>query len=152
MRQEEQQLDGIMRQEDQEHDGEIFGLHSPDNGRSCTQHACCGHHVVPGNIVWFKREVMEVVYQVPEDPDPDAQIETVIKAVLVLDGTEHCTIGFLPRHVAARPEEAAQLHGKFAQIIELYEETPVGWIRHNKSIRCHGIASYILLDNVPEME
>jgi hypothetical protein len=110
--------------------------------------------VMPGNIVWFKREVMEVVYQVPGDPEPDddAQIETVIKAVLVLDGTEHCTIGFLPRHVAARPEEAAQLHGKFAQIIELYEETPVGQMRHNKSIRCHGIASYILLDNVPEME
>jgi len=108
--------------------------------------------VMPGNIVWFKREVMEVVYQVPGDPEPDARIETVIKAVLVLDGTERCTIGFLPRHVAARPEEAAQLYGKFAQIIELYEETPVGRMRHNKSIRCHGIASYILLDNVPEME
>jgi hypothetical protein len=76
---------GIMRQEDQGYDGEIVGLHSPDNGRSCTQHACCGHHVVPGNIVWFKREVMEVVYQVPGDPEPDAQIKTMIKAVLVLD-------------------------------------------------------------------
>jgi hypothetical protein len=96
-----------MHQEDQEHDGEIVGLHILDNGHSCTQHACCGRHVVPGNIVWFKREVMEVVYQVPGDPEPDARIETVIKAVLVLDGTERCTIGFLPRHVAARPEEAA---------------------------------------------
>jgi len=95
---------------------------------------------------------MEVVYQVQGDPEPDARIETVIKAVLVLDGTERCTIGFLPRHVAARPEEAAQLHGKFAQIIELYDETPVGRMRHNKSIRCRGMASYILLDNVPEME
>jgi hypothetical protein len=141
-----------MQQEDQEHDGEIVGLHSPDNGHSCTQYACCGRHVVPGNIVRFKREVMEVVYQVQGDPDPDARIETVIKAVLVLDGTERCTIGFLPRHVAARPEEAAQLHGKFAQIIEPYDETPVGPMRHNKSIRCHGIASYILLDNVPVME
>jgi hypothetical protein len=141
-----------MRQEDQEQDGEIVGLHSPDNGRSCTQHACCGRHVVPGNIVRFKREVMEVVYQVPGDPEPDTRIETMIKAVLVLDGTERCTIGFLPRHVAARPEEAAQLHGKFAQIIELYEETPVGRMRQKKSIRCRGIASYIFLDNVPEME
>ena len=76
----------------------------------------------------------------------------MIKEVLVLDGTELCTIGFLPRHVAARPEEAAQLHGKFAQIIELYEETPVGRMRHNKSIMCRGIVSYILLDNVPVME
>jgi hypothetical protein len=137
-----------MRQEDQEQDGEIVRLHSPDNGRSCTQHAYCSPHVVPGNIVRFKREVIEVVYQVPGDPEPDARIETVIKAVLVLDGAEHCTIGFLPRHVAARPEEAAQLH----QIIELYEETPAGRMRHKKSIRCRGIALYILLDNVPEME
>jgi hypothetical protein len=37
-------------------------------------------------------------------------------------------------HVAARPEEAACLHNKFAQIIELYDESPVGLIRHNKSI------------------
>jgi hypothetical protein len=141
-----------MQQEDQEHDGEIIRLHSPDNGRLCTQHACCSHHVVPGNIVRFKREVMEVVYQVQRDPEPDARIETVIKAVLVLDGTECRTIRFLPSHVAARPEEAAQLHGKFAQIIELYDETPVGQMRHNKSITCRGIVSYILLDNVPVME
>jgi hypothetical protein len=63
---------------------------------------CCGHHVVPGHIVGFKTEVIEIMYQVV-DPGPDAKIETVIKAVLVLDGTELCTIGFFPRHVAARP-------------------------------------------------
>jgi hypothetical protein len=87
---------------------------------------------------------LELVYQVPGDSEPDTRIETMIKAVLVLDDTEHCTIGFLPRHVAVRPEEAAQLHGKFAQIIELCEETPVGWMRHNKLIWCHGIASYVI--------
>jgi hypothetical protein len=102
--------------------------------------------------VRFKREVQEILYQVPGDPDPDARIETVIKAVLVLDGTELCTIGYLPRHVAARPEEAERLHNKFAQVIELYAETPVGLMRNNKSLRNHGMASYILLDNVPAME
>jgi hypothetical protein len=64
---------------------------------------------VPSNIVQFKREVMDVIYQVPRDPEPDAKIETMIKAVLVLDGTELCTIGVLQRHVAARHEEVAQL-------------------------------------------
>jgi hypothetical protein len=97
MHQEEQQHDGIMCQEEQQHDGEIVVLHSPDHGHSCTQHACCGCYVVPGNDARFKREVMEVVYQVPGDPEPDAWIKTVIKAVLVLDGTELCTVGFLPR-------------------------------------------------------
>jgi hypothetical protein len=123
-------------EQEQQHDGEIVGLNSPDNGRSCNQHVCCGRHVVPDHIVRFKTKVMEVLYQVPGVPEPDARIETVIKAVLVLDGTELCTIGFLPRHVAARPEEAARLHNKFAQIIEIYD----------------GMASYILLDNVPAME
>ncbi len=69
--------------------------------------------------------MQENLYQIPGDPDPDAQIETVIKAVLVLDGTELCTIGDLPGHVAARPGEAAHLHNKFAQIIELYQAQQV---------------------------
>jgi hypothetical protein len=84
------------------------------------------------------------MYQVPGDPEPDAQIEAVLKAVLVLDGAELCTIRYLPRHVAARPEESACLHNKFAQIIELYDRTPVGLIRHNKSMRYLGMVSYIL--------
>jgi hypothetical protein len=70
--------------QEQQHDGEIVGLHSSDNGRSCNQHVCCRRHAVPGHIVRFKTEVMEVLYQVPGDPEPDARIETVIKAVLVV--------------------------------------------------------------------
>ena len=92
--------------QDQQHDGETGWLHSPDNGRSCNLLVCRCHHVVPGHIVRFKREVQDIIYQVPGDPEPDARIETVIKAVLVLDGTELCTIGNLPRHVVARPQEA----------------------------------------------
>jgi hypothetical protein len=68
----------------------------------------------------------------------------VIKAILVLNGTELCKIGFLPRDVAARPEEVARLHNKFAQIIELYDETPLGLMRH-KLIICRGMVFYIFL-------
>jgi hypothetical protein len=53
--------------------------------------------VVPGHVVRFNREVQEVIYQTHGDPDPDVYIKTVIKAVLVLDGAEHCIIEFLPR-------------------------------------------------------
>jgi hypothetical protein len=91
-------------------------LHSPDNGRSCNLHDCGGRLVVPGHVVTLKREVQEVVYQTPGDPDPDVHIKTVMKAVLILDGAELCTIGFLPRHVAARPQECTCLHNKFDQI------------------------------------
>ena len=100
----------------------------------------------------MKTVVMEVVYQTPDDPEPYARTETVIKAVVVLDRADLCTIGFLPRHVAARPHEAQYLNNKFAQILELYDETQGDLARHKKSKRNHGMASYVLLENIPEME
>jgi len=96
--------------------------------------------------------MQEIVYCILGDPEPDVRIESVIKVVLILDGTERCTVGFLPRHVATRPNEAVHLHNKFAQVIELYDDTPEGFMRHNKSKRNHGMASYVLLDNIPEFE
>lgn len=95
---------------------------------------------------------MEVVYQTPGDPEPDERMETVIKAVVVLDGAELCTVGFLPRNVAARPHEAQYLNNKFAQILELYDETQGNLVRHKKSKRNQGMASFMLLKNIPEME
>ncbi len=49
-----------MEDNNQQHDGEIIGLHSPENGRSCVMHDCCGWHVVR-----FKKEMQEVVYHIP---------------------------------------------------------------------------------------
>jgi hypothetical protein len=70
-----------MERGNQQYDGQIVGLHSPDNGHSCNLHDCCGRQVVPGHVVRFKREVQEVIYQTPVNPDPDARIETAIKAL-----------------------------------------------------------------------
>jgi len=97
-------------------------------------HDCCGQHLVVGNVVRFKREMQEIVYNTPADPEPDVRIKPVIKVVLILDGTERCHVGFLPRHVAAR-REGARLHNKLAQFIELYEDTPEGYMKNNKSKR-----------------
>jgi hypothetical protein len=77
-----------MEDDNQQHDGEIVGLNSPENGCSCVMHGCCGWHVVAGHVVRFKREMQEVVYHTPGDPEPDVRIEPVIKVVLILDGTE----------------------------------------------------------------
>jgi hypothetical protein len=81
---------------DNQHDGEIVGLHNPANGRSCNQHDCCGMCLQPGNLVRFKREVIQVVYGDANDPEPDYRYETVIKVVVIRDGTESCHVGFLP--------------------------------------------------------
>jgi hypothetical protein len=60
-----------------------------------------------GSLSWphvrFKT-LQEILYQAPAYPVHDARITTVIKAVLVLDGTELCAFGYcLSRHVAASP-------------------------------------------------
>jgi hypothetical protein len=40
--------------DDNQHDGELIGLHNPANGRSCHQHECCGPHVRIGTLIRFK--------------------------------------------------------------------------------------------------
>jgi hypothetical protein len=77
-----------MEDDKQQHDGEIVGVHSPENDRSCVMHDCCGRHVVAGHVVRFKREMQEIVYHTPGDPEPDVRIKPVIKVILILDGTE----------------------------------------------------------------
>jgi hypothetical protein len=79
-----------MEHDNQQHDSEIVGLHSPDKGCSYNMHDCCGRHVVPGH---GKVQKGKVVYQTPGDPDSDVHIKTVIKVILILDGAEQCTIG-----------------------------------------------------------
>ena len=49
-------------------------------------------------------------------------MKTIIQAILVKDGTETCTVGFLPRHVIHKGKTTInRFMGKFAQIIELYD-------------------------------
>jgi hypothetical protein len=71
-----------------------------------------------------------------------------MKVVAVCDGVESCHVGFLPYHVVARAQEVNHLHGKFAQVLELYDNEEVGHARKNESIHNHGMASYHLLDDV----
>jgi hypothetical protein len=77
-------------------------------------------------------------------------LETLLKAVVIPDGVEACTVGFLPCHVACRPQEAAFFHKKFAQILELYADDPEDCMQVNKSQHNHGMASFQLLDDIPE--
>jgi hypothetical protein len=133
-----------------QHDSEMIGLHNPTNGRSCVQHDCCRRYLMVGELVRFKREVLQVDYGPPGDPEPDFWYETVMKVIIVCDGVESCHVGFLPRHVVAPAQEVNFLHGKFAQVLELYDNDEVGHMRKNKSICNPGMAAYRLLDDVLE--
>jgi hypothetical protein len=136
--------------DDNQHDGEMIGLHNPANGRSGVQHDWCGKYLMVGELVRFKREVIQVDYGPPGDPEPDFWYETVMKVIVVRDGVEFYHVGFLPCHVVARAQEVNCLHGKFAQVLELYDNDKVGHVRKSKCICNHGMASYRLLDDVLE--
>jgi hypothetical protein len=82
--------------DDNQHNGELIGLFNPANGRSCHTHECCGHHVRIGDLIRFKCEVIHVENAVAGDPEPDFWYETVIKVVVIRDGTESCHVTFLP--------------------------------------------------------
>ncbi len=66
-------------------DGEIVGLDADSNGRSCSLHATCGQFVKPNDLVRFKEAVVEV----------DGRFEEAVKVVVIRNGEESCTVGFL---------------------------------------------------------
>ena len=120
-------------------DGEIVGLKGTSNGRSCESHDCCGESISPDDLVRFKLTVVDI----------DGKIEEAIKVVRVRDGTESCTIGFLPRNIVKSRKE--KFVGQFAQIIELYEFSENETMRR-KSHRNKGMASFRLLKDIQEQE
>ena len=67
--------------------------------------------------------------------------ETVLKAVLIVDGQETCHVGFLQR-----------LSGKFAQVLELYDDLEESKHKRTKSVRNQGMASFILMENIQQLE
>ena len=87
----------------------MLGLNASSNGRSCEQHECCGKAVKADDVIRFKLAVVEDVLGKP--------LET-IKAVLIKDGTELCTVGFLGREVAALPSQRSKYIDKFAQVLK----------------------------------
>ena len=70
-------------------DGEIVGLTRKGNGRSCETHDCWRDFVSEDDLVHLKFTVVDV----------DGNVEEVIEVVLVCDGTELFTIGFLPYNI-----------------------------------------------------
>ena len=116
-------------------DGEIVGLKASNHSRSCESHSCFGEHISTHDLIQFRYCVLDV-YEAPED---------AVKACRIRDGTESCVIGFLPRHVVVSNKE--RYIGKFAQIVELCEESD-NKTKRLKNRRNLGIAAFSLLDNI----
>jgi hypothetical protein len=41
-------------------EGEILGLRASNNGRSCELHGCCGETLAVGDLIRFKKCVVEI--------------------------------------------------------------------------------------------
>jgi hypothetical protein len=120
-------------------DGEIVGIRSATNGRSCATHACCGEHLRVGDLVRFRVTVVEI----------GGKIQEALAAVRIFDGTETCTVGFLPGHIVSSARE--EFNWQYAQILELYEGSENA-MKRRKSHQNFGIASFRLLNNIQQQE
>ena len=127
--------------------GEVLGLRASGNGRSCGQHNCCGIFVVPNNILHFKLTVIDGMGGGKEGDNEDVMPEEDIKDVLVQDGTELCTVGFLSKSVVAVEKDRERYIGRFAQVIELYDHS-TNKTMSLKSKRNMGIDSFRLLEDI----
>ncbi len=122
---------------DGEIDFEIVGLFSNSNGRFCCSHRVCGKHVGHGDVLRLVKTVVNV----------GVTAEEAIKLVKIIDGTDGCTIGFIPRVQSRMPKIIADIN-KFCIVQELYESSSSNYKR-KKGEKNHGMASAILLRSIP---
>jgi hypothetical protein len=71
-------------------DGEIVGLESSTNRRSCGSHECCGKHLCVGDLVRFYLVILE--------GDGDGQCTEAMKVIKIKDVTEACHVRFIQRY------------------------------------------------------
>ena len=134
---------------------QIVGLHDASLGRSCERHEGCGKELEVGSFIRFKRVILLVDEARGITGGEGTAPETVIKVVLLKGGYETCSVGFLPRRIALH-WNSHQLHGQFAQIIELNdyldEDDSDYSSKKKKNSRDHGVAEYVLLNDIPVLE
>ena len=125
----------------EDRDLEIVGLHASSNGRSCSVHTCCGDHVVVGDLIRLVKCLVSI---------NGGEVEESIKCVRIFQGTDTCTIGFIPRSVANSDKVKAEL-GCFMQVIELYDDSSSNYKRRKSDFN-KGMAACILLSSIPQAE
>ena len=75
------------------------------------------------------------------------ELQMAMKAVVVRDGTELCTVGFLGKNIAALEKTRFRYQDNFAQIIELYDESD-NQTKRARSNHNLGVASFRLFDDI----
>jgi hypothetical protein len=93
-------------------DFEIVGLFSSSNGIFCCQHKICGEHLCVGDVLCLVKTVIEI----------DQRNEEAIKLVKIIDGSDGCTVGFIPRVQSRLPKISRNINN-FCVVQELYHSS-----------------------------
>lgn len=117
---------------------EIVGLKVESNGRQCHLHRCCGESLKVGDVVKLVKTTLL---------GPDDVQEEAIKAVKIVQGTEACTVGFIPRAVITH--EVVENHvNKFGIVQVIFERSGNPYLLKRSETYC-GAAGIILFDDIP---
>jgi hypothetical protein len=121
-------------------DLEIVGLNSATNGRSCSQHPVCGQEVKVGDILRLVECIVEV----------NGQVEDAVKCVRIMDGSDGCTVAFIPRAFMKVPKLRKNIN-KFAIVKEVYKDSDSTYKRR-KSQKNLEMAGVVLLSEITRDE
>ena len=132
-------LKGMEKKTLQSEDGELCGLRLSDNGRRCSMHVACGKSLQPNDVVRFVTKVVDI----------NGEIQEAVAAIRLDDGTEQCTVGFLPSRLTRFEND--KYVNKHAMIIEVYDQSEEK-VKTRKSDGYNGAASFGLLEDIPRQE
>lgn len=121
---------------------EIVGLQGRTHGRSCHLHDCCGQFLKVGDVVRLKRACLH---------DTEAGTsEEAIKVVKIVQGTEGCTVGFLPRSVITHNLVTNHVD-KFGIVQVLFASCENPYLKERDDAYC-GCAGIVMLNDIPSYE
>ena len=102
-------------------------MNSPTNRQSCEEDPICSEVVIE-DVVLCLRKVQVLINQ---------QEESAVVAFWVLDGIDHCHIGYLPKVYV---KNWKQYEGALVQVVEVYSGDSDSPMKHQKFHRNHGLA------------
>jgi hypothetical protein len=112
---------------------EILGLEASNNNRSCVDHRVCGIMVKKGSVLLTKPVVIL---------NENNQNEYAIAAIMMNDGVESCTVGYIGREFHFFRE---QYENRLIQVVECLQDSANTEHRRRSHLN-KGIAVCVLLN------
>jgi hypothetical protein len=118
---------------------EICGLLANSNGRSCRSHETCGLFIKVNNTLRLKECIVIT----------NNKREPAIKLLKTSEGSETCTVVFIPRMYYKLPMVQNSING-LLQVVLLYKDGTT--YKKHKDHANKGMVSYVFMDDIPMLE